>query len=108
MTSISTKWSDKLPASNGGDAELEVAAGVLVVGDKLDKTTRARLKRLTLLIDNFEVYTVGRLWCNTAHLPCRCVADSDLCLSNGGCLLVRRHRVSNQSANLQLLRGLWM
>lgn len=89
MVSDMTKRSGKLPASNGGDAELEVAAGVLVVGDKLDKATRAGLKRLALLVDNLEVNTVGRLWCNTTHLPCRRVADSDLSLSNRGSLFVR-------------------
>jgi hypothetical protein len=58
-----------LPASNGCDTELKVAARMLVVGDKLNKATRTWLKRLALLVDNLKVDSVGRLGSNTAHLP---------------------------------------
>lgn len=73
------------------------------MGGELNKTTRSRLERLTLLVDNLKVDTVGGLGGHTAHLPGRCVSDTNLGLSHRRRLLVGGYSMSYQSTDLELL-----
>lgn len=86
---------------------MELARRVLVVCEELHHALLGSGLHLVgaALAGNLKVDTVRRLRVDTAHLPRAGVSDTALGLANGNGLLVVRDSVTDQTGDLQLLRG---
>lgn len=93
-------------ARNGGDTKSVLTRGVLVVRDKLDETSRARLHGLSWRRDHLKVDTCRSAWCERAQLPCRGLTDTDLGLADTAGLLVGRDGMPDETRHLELLGAL--
>ena len=82
---------------------------MLVVRDKLDETTLVRRHRSatrTGLGDDLEIYADGCARVYHTKLPRACLADPDLCLSDGPTLFICGDGMANHARDLELLRRL--
>lgn len=86
-------------ASNCGNPQPELAARMLIVSDKLNEATRARLNWLRVLTDNLKVDGGGSFGSNGAHFPLRGLANTNFCLADGGRFFISRNGRADQAAD---------
>ena len=76
------------------------------MGDELDKTPGAGLKRLSCWSDNFEVDCRRCPGSNGVDFPRGSLTDTNFCLSNASRFLASRNSMPDQSRDLEFFRRL--
>lgn len=93
-------------ASNSGHTKSLLAGGVLIVRDKLDKPSRARLEGLSGSGNDLEVDSGRGTWCNRVNFPGWSLSYTYLCFADTSALLSSRDSVSDKAWHFQFLSGL--
>lgn len=79
---------------------------MLVVGDKLNQTSRAWLHGLTCWRHHLKVDACRSTRCERTEFPCRSASDTDLSLADTARLLVGRDSVTDETRYLELFSAL--
>ena len=79
---------------------------MLVARDKLDETSRTRLKRLSGGGDDLEIDRFCSTWRDSADFPGGCLTDTDFGLADTGRFLATWNCVTDEAGHFEFPRSL--